>query len=54
LARQQSVKLTQRTFWYGKNLRDAEGKEIQALQSRQQYLVTLAQHSSCGAKPRNS
>jgi uncharacterized protein YcfL len=54
LARQQNVKLTQRTFWYGKNLQDAEGKEIQALQSRQQYLVTLAQHSSCGAKPKNS
>jgi hypothetical protein len=54
LARQQSARLTQRTFWYSKNLPDAEGKEIQALQSRQQYLVTLAQHSGCGAKPKNS
>ncbi|HEY7550266.1 MAG TPA: hypothetical protein VH913_12220 [Hyphomicrobiaceae bacterium] len=54
LARQQNAKLTQRTFWYGKNLQGAEGKEIQALQSRQQYLVTLAQHNGCGAQPKNS
>jgi hypothetical protein len=47
LAREQYVKLTQRTYWAGKDLREATGKDIQALLSRQRYLVTLAQQKNC-------
>ena len=51
LAREQSVKLTQNTYWFGKDWREAFAQELQTLESRQQYLVILAQHKSCGAPP---
>jgi hypothetical protein len=51
LAREQSVKLTQNKFWLGKDWREAYAHELQSLESRQQYLVTLAQNKNCGARP---
>jgi len=51
LAREQSVKLTQNKYWFGKDWREAFAQELQSLESRQQYLVTLAQNKSCGARP---
>lgn len=36
-------------LWFGMDWQDAAGKETQALQARQQYLVTLAEQRRCGA-----
>jgi hypothetical protein len=49
LAREQSVKLTQSKFAFGKDWRESFAHELQSLESRQEYLVTLARHKSCGA-----
>jgi hypothetical protein len=35
--------------WFGMDFQDAAGKEIDALNSRQQYLATLAEQRNCGA-----
>lgn len=52
LAREQSVK-ARRPTWIGKEWMGSESKDLQALQTRQEYLVTLAEHKNCGA-PRPS
>lgn len=36
-------------LWFGMDWQGTAGKEISALQSRQQYLVTLAEQRQCGA-----
>lgn len=37
-------------LWFGMDWKGSQDKEIQALQSRQQYLATLAQQRGCGSK----
>ena len=56
LIREQGIKVMRRPAWYGKDWAGGvEGKEIQNLQSRQQYLVTLAEQTACGEpQPRPS
>jgi hypothetical protein len=36
-------------LWFGMDWQGAAGKEVTALQSRQQYLATLAEQRNCGA-----
>ncbi len=36
-------------LWFGMDFQDASGKEGTALESRNQYLSTLAQQKNCGA-----
>lgn len=36
-------------LWFGMDWQGAASKEVAALQSRQQYLVTLAEQRNCGA-----
>jgi hypothetical protein len=36
-------------LWFGMDFQNAAGKETAALQSRQQYLATLAEQRQCGA-----
>lgn len=36
-------------LWFGMDFQNAAGKETSALQSRQQYLATLADQRQCGA-----
>lgn len=36
-------------LWFGMDFQGAAGKEVTALQSRQQYLATLAEQKRCGA-----
>jgi hypothetical protein len=36
-------------LWFGMDWQDSAGKEVQALQARQQYLATLAEQRRCGA-----
>jgi hypothetical protein len=36
-------------LWFGMDFQGAAGKEAAALQSRQQYLATLAEQRRCGA-----
>lgn len=38
-------------LWFGMDWQGAAGKEVTALQSRQQYLATLAQSKNCAAPP---
>lgn len=38
-------------LWFGMDFQNAAGKETVALQSRQQYLATLADQRQCGAPP---
>jgi hypothetical protein len=35
--------------WFGMDFQGAAGKEVDALNSRQQYLATLAEERNCGA-----
>lgn len=35
-------------LWFGMDFQDAAGKEVAALQSRQQYLAALAEQRQCG------
>lgn len=35
-------------LWFGMDFQGAAGKEVQALQSRQQYLAVLAENKGCG------
>ena len=37
-------------LWFGMDWKGAQSKEMQALQSRQQYLATLAQERGCGGR----
>lgn len=37
-------------LWFGMDWQGTQDKEITALQSRQQYLVTLAEQRGCGGK----
>lgn len=37
-------------LWFGMDWKGSQDKEMQALQSRQQYLATLAQQRGCGSK----
>lgn len=37
-------------LWFGMDWQGTQDKEIAALQSRQQYLVTLAEQRGCGGK----
>lgn len=37
-------------LWFGMDWKGTQDKELQALQSRQQYLATLAQQKGCGHK----
>ncbi len=37
-------------LWFGMDWQGTQDKEIAALQSRQQYLVTLADQRGCGGK----
>jgi hypothetical protein len=37
-------------LWFGMDWQGTQDKEIAALQSRQQYLVTLAEERGCGGK----
>ena len=59
LAGEQGVKVAQNVatgiaglfiwpLWFGMDWQGTAGKEIAALQSRQQYLVTLAEQRNCG------
>jgi len=36
-------------LWFGMDFQNASGKEGTALESRNQYLSTLAQQKNCGA-----
>jgi hypothetical protein len=38
-------------LWFGMNFQGAASKEVQALQSRQEYLATLAEQKRCGTEP---
>jgi hypothetical protein len=38
-------------LWFGMDFQNAAGKEVAALQSRQQYLATLAIQRNCGKGP---
>ena len=38
-------------LWFGMDWQGTQDKEIAALQSRQQYLGTLAEQKRCGAEP---
>jgi hypothetical protein len=60
LGSEQGAKLTQNVvagvaglvipiLWFGMDFRGAAGKEVDALNSRQQYLATLAEQRNCGA-----
>ena len=35
--------------WFGMDFQGAAGKEVDALNSRQQYLATLAEQRNCGS-----
>ena len=48
LAREQSVR-ARRPTWMGKEWMGPEGRDLKALQTRQEYLVALAEHKNCGA-----
>jgi hypothetical protein len=37
-------------LWFGMDWQGAAGKEVAALQSRQQYLAVLAEQKRCGAR----
>jgi hypothetical protein len=61
LAGEQGVKVAQNVatgiagifiwpLWFGMDWQGTAGKEVAALQSRQQYLVTLAEQRNCGAQ----